>query len=219
MMNNPEVIVSETEVNEAEIIETEVSEAPEAPAKEKKSSGFLAAVKERIRKLFVSLKRKPHIIPGLVMAYAFLLYSLNMTDISDTTARIQGQGMGLCGFATMLLSILSFVCFLNAFPHRKKVNIPMLLLMFVMFAVIIFCDYHYIGRILNAVNRAQNPIQITDYISKAYSMLNTHMIVIIVSASLIVLLPVYSWLLRKINTSIDVEGNESMGELELSEEE
>lgn len=182
-------------------------------------SKFVSAVKERIRKFFVTLKRKPQIIPGVAIAIAFLLYSLNLTDISDTTARIQGQGMGLCGFCTMLLSILSFVCFLNAFPHRKKVNIPMLVLMFAMFAVIIYCDYHYIGRILYAVNKPGSKIQITDYIQNAYSMLNTHMVAVAVSAGLVLLLPLYGWLLRKINTSIDVEENEDMGVIELSEEE
>ncbi len=187
----------------------------------KKTGGskFLSAVKERIRKFFVSLKRKPHMIPGAVIAVAFLIYSLNLTDVSDTTARIQGQGMGLCGFCTMLLSILSFVCFLNAFPHRKKVNIPMLILMFAMFGVIIYCDYHYIGRIVAAVSKAGSKIQITDYIQSAYDMLNTHIIVVAVAAGLIVLLPLYSWLLKKINTSVEVEENDAMGEIELSEEE
>ena len=59
-------------------------------------------LKESFRKLLVSLKRRPHIIPLLVFALAFLVYSLNLMNISDTTAKIQGKGMGLCGFATML---------------------------------------------------------------------------------------------------------------------
>ena len=187
-----------------------------------KGSGFLARLKEFGRKTIVSLKRKPHTIPGLVIAFAFLLYSLNLTDVSNTTAKIQGQGMGLCGFCTMLFSILSFVCFLNAFPHRKKVNIPMLLLMFVMFGLIIFCDMTYMDRVTMALNRAENPIKLdvgTAYIADAYNMLNSHIIVLIVAVVLIVLLPLYSMLLRKINTSIEIEENASMGELELSEEE
>lgn len=186
-----------------------------------KSSGFLASLKESGRKLIVSLKRKPHTIPGLVIAFAFLLYSLNLTDISDTTAKIQGQGMGLCGFCTMLFSILGFVCFLNAFPHRKKVNIPMLLLMFVMFGIIIFCDVTYMNRITAALYRPENPINLTAdtaYIADAYNMLNTHIIVLVVAIVLIVLLPLYTMLLRKINTSIEVEDNGSMAEIELSSE-
>ncbi len=187
-----------------------------------KNSKSPSKVREFFRKKIVALKRKPQIIPMIVLAIAFLLYSLNMTDVSDTTAKIQGPGMGLCGFCTMLFSILSFVCFLNAFPHRKKVNIPMLILMFLMLAVIILCDMKYKSGILNAINRADNAIKINDntrYIEDAYNMLGTHIILIGVSAGLIVLLPVYSWLLRKINTSIDVEDNGSMEEIELSEEE
>ncbi len=190
--------------------------------KKVKTSKSPSKVKEFFRKLIVSLKRKPHIIPGLVIAAAFLLYSLNLTDVSDTTAKIQGSGMGLCGFCTMLFSILGFVCFLNAFPHRKKVNIPMLLLMFAMFGVIIYCDIHYKNAILYAMNRADNAIKITNntaYIADAYNMLGTHIILIAVAAGLVVLLPIYRWLLRKINTSVEVEDNGSMAEIELSEEE
>ncbi|MBR0313146.1 MAG: hypothetical protein IJQ98_12225, partial [Oscillospiraceae bacterium] len=95
---------------------------------------------EFLRKLFVSLKRSPSVIALIVLVIAFLQYSLNLTHISDTTAKIQGSGMGLCGFATMLFSMLSLVCFLNAFPRRKKPVVPMLVLMFCMFAIIIFCD-------------------------------------------------------------------------------
>lgn len=186
-----------------------------------KGSGFAARLKEAGRKLIVSLKRKPQIVPGLVVAFAFLLYSLNLTDVSDTTAKIQGPGMGLCGFCTMLFSILGFVCFLNAFPHRKKVNIPMLLLMFVMFGIIIFCDVTYMDRVTAALYRADNPIQLTEdtaYIADAYNMLNSHIIVLGVAIGLIVLLPLYSKLLRKINTSVELEDNGAMAELELSDE-
>ena len=187
----------------------------------KKSSGFLPAVKEFFRKLLVSLKRKPQTIPLLMLAITFVYYSLNLTQISNTTAKIQGAGMGLCGFATMLFSILSLVCFMNAFPHRKKVNIPMLVLMFAMLALIIFCDYYYMGRITAALTRPENPIAIsanTLYIAKAYNMLNDHVIMLIVSVVLVALLPIYSKLLKKIKTSIEVDGNADMGEIDISGE-
>lgn len=186
-----------------------------------KKSSFGARIKESLRKMIVTLKRKPHIIPGIAIAIAFLLYSLNLTDVSDTTAKIQGAGMGLCGFCTMLFSILSFVCFLNAFPARKKVNIPMLILMFLMLGVIVYCDIHYMGKVLAAVTRADNPIPLnanTAYINQAYNMLNAHIICIAVSAGLIILMPLYKWLLKKINTSVEVEDNASMAEIDISAE-
>lgn len=180
-----------------------------------------SAVKEFFRKIIVALKRKPQIIPMLALAAAFLLYSLNLTDISNTTAKIQGPGMGLCGFCTMLFSILSFVCFLNAFPHRKKANIPMLVLMFLMIALVVFCDIKYLGCISAALTRAENPIQLnknTLYIAYANNMLGTHITLLCVSVGLIALLPVYSKLLRKINTSVEVAENEDMGEIDISGE-
>ncbi len=176
---------------------------------------------EFLRKKLVSLKRKPQMIALLVLAAAFLYYSLNLTKISNTTAKIQGAGMGLAGFVTMLFGILSLVCFLNAFPHRKKVNIPMLALMFVMLGAIIFCDVYYGQRITDAVTREINPIDPTGtnaYISQAKSMLNVHVILVCVGAALTALLPVYSPLIKKINTSVEVAANENMGAIDISGE-
>ena len=179
-------------------------------------------MKEFFRKKMVGLKRKPQTIALTVLAAAFIYYSLNLTQISNTTAKVQGQGMGLAGFVTMLFSILSLVCFINAFPHRKKVNIPMLVLMFLMVGVIIYCDIYYNGRITNAITRADNPIDPTganSYISIAAKMLKIHTIILIISAALTALLPVYAPLLRKINTSIEVAANEDMGTIDLRGEE
>ena len=182
---------------------------------------ILARVKEFFRKLLVSLKRRPQIIPMIALAVSFLVYSLNLMNISDTTAKIQGPGMGLCGFATMLFSMLSFVCFLNAFPKRKKANVPMLVLMFVMLGVIIFCDVFYLNAITNALTRPENPIVLsktTLYIAKANNMLNDHIVLLGISIVLVALLPVYGKLLKKINTSVQVEDNGKMDAIELSGE-
>ena len=186
-------------------------------ANQKKNKGGL---KESIRKGIVSLKRNPSVIPLVMLFVAFLYYSLNLTNMSDTTAKIQGMGMGLSQFCIMLFSLLSLVCMLNAFPRRQKPNIPMIVVMFVMFAVIIYCDIHYNNMIMTALNRPENPIVLskdTEYIANAYNMLGTHVIMMGVSAALVVLLPVYSKLLRKINTSIEVEGNDQMAEIELND--
>ncbi len=184
------------------------------------SPGFLGGIKESLRKLVVSLKRNPSIIPLLMLLVAFLYYSLNLTAVSNTTAKIQGSGMGLAQFTIMLLSLLSMVCMLNAFPRRKKPNIPMIVIMFVMFAVMLYCDIHYVNAIAAAVNREGNPIIIdanTMYINTAYKLLQTHEVLIGVTAGLVVLLPVYSKLLKKINTSVEIEDNGSMEEIEITE--
>lgn len=188
--------------------------------KKKTSAGFGARVKESFRKFLVALKRNPQSIPLVMLFLSFLVYSLNLTDMSDSTAKIQGAGMGLSQFCIMLFSLLSLVCMLNAFPRRKKANIPMVVLMFLMFAVIIYCDVHYMNAIYAALNRAESPIQLNDttiYIANAYNMLNSHIVMMVVTAVLVVLLPVYSKLLKKINTSVVVEDNGSMAEIEINE--
>jgi hypothetical protein len=179
-------------------------------------------VKEFFRKKIVTLKRKPQLIPLVVLGIAFLVYSLNLTQVSNTTAKIQLAGMGLSGFCTMLFSMLSFVCFLNAYPHRKKTNIPMLVLMFVMLGVLIVCDTFYMGQITKAITRAEHPIVVdasTAYITAAYDMLGVHRIIIGIGAVLTLLVPVLRKALKKINTSLPVEEGTQMGEILLSGDE
>lgn len=190
-------------------------------AKEAKAPAKVTKMPEFLRRLFVGLKRRPSIIALLVFLAAFFQYSLNLTHISDTTAKIQGPGMGLCGFATMLFSLLSLVCFLNAFPRRKKPVIAMIILMCLMFAVIIFCDVYYSNLIMNALTRAENPITLdasTIYIAQAYNVLQTHVVIEIVGVALVLLMPLYSKLLRKINTSVTVEDYGKLEAIDISGE-
>ena len=184
-------------------------------------AGKAGVLSEMKRKFFVSIKRRPQMIPLAVLLVAFLFYSLNMTYISNTTARIQGTGMGLAGFTTMLFSMLSFMCFINAFPYRKKVNKPMLALLFVMFAIILFADGYYINAIVSAMTRENNPVVVdmsTKYIDYARQYLAIHMGIMAVGIVLIVLLPVYSKMLRKINTSVDIGDNGKLEAIDISGE-
>lgn len=186
-----------------------------------KKMSFGARVKESIRKFIVNLKHSPQNIPLVMLVITFMYYALNLTHISDTTAKINGPNMGLCGFAVMLFSILSLVCFGNSFPHRKPVNKPMFILMFVMFGIILWADTTYMGTVYNAISRPENPIAITEgtrYIALAYNNLSTHRILLIISITLILLLPVYSKLIRKIKTSIEVEGSGDMAAIDISGE-
>lgn len=184
--------------------------------------GFLAWGKEFIRKFLVGLKRNPQYIPLVSLFVSFVIYSLNLTDVSDATAKIQGQHMGLCAFAAMLLTILSMVCMLNAFPKRQKPNYPIIALMFVLFAIIIFADVFYILRINEALTRENNPLTITNntaYIGVARQVAITHIITTAITAVLTALEPVLAKLLRKINTSIEVEDNGEIKAIDISEEE
>lgn len=186
-----------------------------------KSSGFGAWIKERIRKVLVSLKRNPQIIPIFALTISFLFFSLNLTAISNTTAKIYGKHMGLCAFISMLLSILSYVCMLSAYPKRQKPNIPMIALMLVMYVIIIIADYVYGVRITEALTRVENPIVVTQatfYILQAQYIMRTHIIWIVITMVCVVMEPVFAKLLKKINTSIDVEDNGELENIDISDE-
>ena len=188
-------------------------------AKKPLGQRIVGGLKEFCRKFLVALKRRPSMIPLAVVVIAFLVYSLNLMYVSDTTSLIQGPNMGLAGFATMLVSLLSFLVFMNTFPYRKKTNVPMLVILYVMIAIIILADVYYLSGIDAALTREVNPIVVTvqtAYIAYAYYYLQIHIGVLVVAAVLIALLPVYTKLLRKINTSIEVEGNADMGAIDLA---
>ncbi len=183
----------------------------------KKPGGF----SEFKRKFLVALKRKPFMIPEAALVITFLYYSLHLTSVSNTTAKIQGTGMGLAGFCTMLFSMLSFMCFINAFQYRKPVNKPMAILLFVMFGIIAFADIYYLNQIYTAIQREVNPIVVTvntAYIAYAEYYLRVHLILLAITAVLILLLPVYTKMLRRIKTSIEVEDNGSLGAIDISGE-
>lgn len=182
---------------------------------EKKKVSFGARIKEFFRKRIVALKHKPQTIPLIMLVITFLYYSLHLTTISDTTAKINIAPMGLCEFVIMLLSMLSLLCFNNSFPHRKPVNKPMLILMFIMLGIIIGADVTYISLINQGLAKNPNIVAGNIYIRYAAYYLQIHIILMCVSIALVALLPVYSKLIRKIKTSVEVASGE-MGELELT---
>ena len=94
-------------------------------------------------------------------------------------------------------------------------------LLFIMLGIIFFCDIYYDGRIVAASTREKNPIDPTganSYINDARAMLAIHRILIAAGFGLTALLPVYSPLIKKINTSVEVAANENMGAIDISGE-
>lgn len=180
-----------------------------------------AWLKERVRKFFVALKKNPQAVPLVALCVTFLEYSLNLTNISNTTAKIQGPNMGLSAFVTMLFMILSFVCMLNAFPKRKKPSIPMIAIMMVLYAVIIVTDIHYLNCIIVSLEKSGSSFNaaVIAYILSAYDTVFLHIILIGVTLVLVLLEPVIAKLVRKINTSIEVEDSGDIEVIEISDEE
>lgn len=188
---------------------------------EKKKMSFGARVKESLRKFLVSLKHKPHMIPMAMLVVTFVFYSLNLTHVSNATAAINKAPMGLCGFVTMLFSVLALVCCMNAFPNRKPVNKPMLILMLVMALAIFAADGLYMLTLIYAILGGEG-IKLTvdkvNIVNQVLQDLWVHGILILVFLGLVALLPVYTKLLRKINTSIEVEAGEEMAAIDIASE-
>lgn len=185
------------------------------------TAGQKRGFREFVRKFFVSLKRTPSTIALVVLFVSFLYYSLNLADISMTTARVGRANMGQCEFIGMLIGILSLVVFLKCFPKRQKPNYIMIGLLFLMLAILIFVDIVYAARITECMNDPSINFDYAgkdSYIVTTKAMMVVHMIMVAVSAGLVALLPVYSKLLAKINTSIVVEGNEDMAAIDLTDD-
>lgn len=171
--------------------------------------------KEFVRKFLVTLKKNPSMIPFAMLMVSFLVFSLNLTDISNTTARIQGIGMGLCEFLSMLLSLLCMICLLNAFPKRQKPNYSMIAIILVFSIIIIASDIIYINRIINSAVKVTSS---TLFIYTAQNVLTVHIVLVAITAVTVILEPLFAKLLKKINTSIELEET-SVAEIELVDEE
>ena len=191
-------------------------------AKVKVNSGgkFKAKIKEAFRKFIVALKRKPDIIPLFMLLISFLIYSLNLTAISNTTATVQGKGMGLCEFAIMLCSILSMICLLNVFPKRQKPNYKMIVILMILFVVVIVCDILYFSMISSTIAKLGNKIkekQLAEYLLSQRTVI-ANAIFTGITAVTVVLEPYFSKLLKKINTSVDLEES-NLSDIDLADEE
>lgn len=181
-----------------------------------------AWIKEFLRKQVVGLKRQPSKIVLIFIGLCLVVYTFNMTAISNTTERVNGERMGLMAFITTLLSILIVVAAMNAYPKRKPTRISMLVITFAMIAIMILCDIGYYLAIEKALNRPVEPLQITEatmYILKAQSILITHIVFLAITSVIIICLPLIKRLLMKINTNIIIEEQKlNVEELELAED-
>lgn len=184
-------------------------------------SKIKCSLKESVRKFLVTLKRNPQYIPLVMLLAAFIVLSFNLTNISNTTATMNKSGMGLCAFISMLFSILSMVCMLNAFPKRSKPNWPIIIVMLVLFAVMIAVDVIYCIKIYNGVYVDADAIKITSknyFIVDAQTAVIVHIIFLALTTVCVLLEPWFAKLLKKINTSVEVDDNGEIGVIDISEE-
>ncbi|MBR1954491.1 MAG: hypothetical protein IKC58_00020 [Clostridia bacterium] len=175
-------------------------------------------LKESFRKLLVSLKRRPHNIAFVMLLISFVQYSFNLTDISNTTAQLMRKNMGLYSFVIMLFTTLAIVCFLNSFPKRQKPRWIMVALYVVMIGVVITCDLLYADATAKALASGNFDPAKYPFVPIAQKTVVTNAILLGVTLLLTATIPVYGKLLKKINTSIEVEYTDTSAQVELADE-
>lgn len=198
---------------------------------------FKSRIKEFFRKLLVGLKRSPQNVALVIMLASFLTYSLNLTKFSNTTNYINISPMGLCEFVTMLFSVLAMVCFLNSFPKRQKIKWVMVGIMFAMIATIIAMDIIYYIKVGQGIDSNVAQIVGSDgsaadisaaltkfktehaYCYQTRTILIVQIVLLALAALLVAFLPLYRPLLKKINTSVEVEGNVGLEAIEIEADE
>lgn len=186
-----------------------------------KPNKFVSWIKEFFRKFMVGLKRRPQNIAMVIYVVALLVYTLNLTAVSDSTAYINKSNMGLCQFVAVLFSILGFVCMINVYPRRAKTNYIMLAIFFVMMIIVIVCDIIYRGQLMEGIYVTHSADLVkADWLTKysylftVKSMLVAHVILIGVAFLAFALAPLIGKLLSKVNTSVDIEYTDNMGAIE-----
>ncbi len=170
---------------------------------------ILAGIKEFFRKQIIKLKRQPSNIPLVCLIVCFLIYTLDLTAISNTTAYIYGNNMGLMSFISVMCGTVVIVAYLNAYPKRKKMNIPMFVISILLVLIIIYSDYAYYLQIQVATT-GDRAIEISEarknlYVYEASAVVVRHMIACGVTLVLMLTMPLYAKLIRKIDTTIDIE--------------
>ena len=175
-----------------------------------KGNKFVAGLKEWFRKRIVALKVKPQKIPFWVMVITTIYFMLILFTISKAVNSAptdpNTKATGICTFITTLLSLLYVVAFLNAFPKRKKPNIFFIVLVGVMIAGQIACDlvyYFQMAACIKGITRPGSPMDLACRAGQPYII--GHIVLLAISAVVFALLPVYSRLIKKINTSIKLE--------------
>ena len=191
--------------------ETQPEIQPETePEKPSKGNKFTAALKEWCRKRIVALKVRPQTIPLLVMVITTVYFMLVLFSLSKAVMLAAGDphtaATGICIFITTLLSLLYIVSFLNSFPKRKKPNIFFIVLVGVMIAGQLACDLVYylqMDACIKNITNLSSDMYVACTAAQPYMI--GHIVLLALSAVVFALLPVYTKLIRKIDTSIKLE--------------
>ena len=181
-----------------------------------KTSKVTAAVKEFFRKKVVSLKRKPHYIALLATLITSVIYLLCLRTYSIVVlANFAVQWAGFCVFVNTLLSVLVLALYTSAFPKRKKANPILVTLIFVFYVVMLLLDILYYVRVNDYLLQSG----MTEVGQKSLNNAILHIIFVGISIVVLALLPVYSKLIKMIDTSKDIESNDIHEVIETEDDE
>ena len=157
------------------------------------------------------------------MTLTSVLWLLWLFTFSRSAYALSGVNfLGLIVFIATLLSILVLPLFLNAFPKRKKPNIVFIVLVFVFIAALIALDLVYYNLSYDFVYVKgmfeESWLAERTYIGQSLTLAIVHIVLLAVSALSLALLPVYTPLIRKINTSKEVESNDIHEAIDVEDE-
>ncbi|MCD8372770.1 MAG: hypothetical protein LUD27_05675 [Clostridia bacterium] len=196
-----------------------------AATEEKTKTPFSAKAKEWFRKKIVNLKRRPNNIPLVLFAITSVLYFIWLSTYSQAlypwSENTYLKWTGLMVFINVLLSLLVLVSHIYAFPKRQKPKIMFLVLVVVMTVVMIVCDIVYYVRVEDFLAAQTKTPSNIDYIDSSLNLTIAHIVLLGVCLVVFLLLPVYSKLINKINTKVEVEsatGNISDGAIDIQED-
>ena len=182
-----------------------------------KTGGFASTLRNGIVKKIVNLKRKPQIIPLVLLFISCIIYTFNLTCFSDVTYFVtigadankvtMEEMFALYVFLLTLFSILNIVSYLNAYPKGKR-NILMLVVSLVMLAAQLVLDFVCLD-ILNRNGFKNDPAK-DIIIAKAINTTVIHIVSLVISSLAVVLLPLYHKLILMIPTQVDDEEGDNL---------
>lgn len=212
---------------ELETVQTAPENQPVPETEPSKGQKFVAGVKEWLRKFTVKLKHKTHMIPLVFVLIASLVYLCSLDTISQALYPLSGmKSVGICVFVNTLVSILVLLVFLNAFPKRKKVNIVMLVGVFVLLALLLALDLVFYFKVVNFAEASakQSWMPVEEFykgnpmVIPALNKVIVHIVFVGISILVLAFLPLYKKGINKINTRKALAENEIKEEIDTSAE-
>lgn len=160
-----------------------------------------------LTKKLVSLKRRPQIIPILLLCVTCMVYTFNLTAHSNAAIYVTDSLIALYVFIITLCSMLTVFSYMNAYSKGKR-NLPMLVVCLIMLAIQIVLDVVCYSIYMNEITNLGTPLTLD--VVNAINGSVAHLVFLAISTLAVVLLPVYHKLILKIPTQVDDEEGDNM---------